>query len=372
VKNAPVGFNTANNVLSFFLREADTMRCCPRTATLELTHRCNLQCKMCRLPQQGHARAVDELDAAKVLSVVDELQRLGVREVWLVGAEPFLRRDLFEIVEGIVDRGLACSVTTNGTLLNDRMVNRLLASRLQFLTVSIDAPNVTHDFIRGKPIFGFITGALASLAKARQAKGQRHPWINIHCTVSTHNAADLSGMIPLCEQLGADSLSFQYVAETTPLEVKSSVFAGEVVASDRFIPEGASLHLHPGQQEGFRREIMALQNYRGPLQLSHRVVSALSHQAMSEGGLPVKKCYWIRSHVVVDPYGNVHPCANVDRYVYGNVKQETMESIWYGQKAMALRDRIKQRLLPVCRACCHFNRNWTPAQILRFLANGSV
>jgi radical SAM protein with 4Fe4S-binding SPASM domain len=327
---------------------------------------------MCRVPEKGHGRASDELSTEEVLAVVDELRALGVAEIGLVGAEPFMRRDLIQIVEAIVAGGTVCTVTTNGTLLTGDTIGTLLETNLHRLSVSIDAPSAVHDEIRGKEIFDPVTEAVASLVRAREARGRTDPLINVNCTLSTLNATVFSNLIPLCERLGADSLSVQYLSETTPEQVRESVLNGKVVASERYNPSGPSLRLQPGQLTSFQRELKALREYGGALAISHRAVTALSADALLEAGYPMKRCYWTKGHVIVDPYGDVYPCANIDGYVYGSVRQTSLTKIWHGEQAQAFRRQIGSKMLPVCKACCHFSSNWTPGQMAQFMVLGSI
>src|SRR3989339_1876715 len=62
----------------------------------EPTIRCNLKCKMC---YQGETRVLrgDELSTGQILEIYGKLQG-RVSEIKLVGGEPMVRQDIFELI----------------------------------------------------------------------------------------------------------------------------------------------------------------------------------------------------------------------------------------------------------------------------------
>ena len=67
---------------------------------------CNLKCKHC-LVSAGEEEK-DKLSATDIIRVVDEAKSLGVRRFYFTGGEPFLRHDIFTLINYITkDRG-AC------------------------------------------------------------------------------------------------------------------------------------------------------------------------------------------------------------------------------------------------------------------------
>ena len=63
-----------------------------RTLMVDLTHRCNMACANCYIPN----RDVPDMDVGRLRGLLDELPRRT--EIRLVGAEPTMRRDLPEII----------------------------------------------------------------------------------------------------------------------------------------------------------------------------------------------------------------------------------------------------------------------------------
>lgn len=104
---------------------------------VSLTGRCNLNCVYCH----GEGRRSDpgpEVSGEEVVEVVEVALSRGVEKVKLTGGEPLLREDL-EWIIGEISPGLRdISITTNGTLLEDR-ADPLAEAGLDRVNVSLDS-----------------------------------------------------------------------------------------------------------------------------------------------------------------------------------------------------------------------------------------
>lgn len=106
----------------------------PIEAQLIVTRRCNLSCGYCT-EYDGHSPEVS-LDTLK--ERIDALHHLGVLNVALLGGEPLLHSRIVEVVAH-ADRQAQVSITTNGFLISDRLIEDLNAAGLANMQVSIDA-----------------------------------------------------------------------------------------------------------------------------------------------------------------------------------------------------------------------------------------
>src|SRR5215510_7400196 len=76
---------------------------------------CNLECRHCFISCSPHNHNFGFLDLATVRKVLEESVRLGVKEYYFTGGEPFLNRDLVAILELTLQFGPA-TVLTNATV----------------------------------------------------------------------------------------------------------------------------------------------------------------------------------------------------------------------------------------------------------------
>jgi molybdenum cofactor biosynthesis enzyme MoaA len=132
---------------------------------------CNLQCTHCFISSSPTNHAHGMMSLAGVRPFLEEAERLGVREYYLTGGEPFLNREILEIIEAALALG-PVTVLTNGLPIRSETAARLraLSDASPYsldLRVSIDgADAATNDPIRGPGTFDRIVAALGVLARA--------------------------------------------------------------------------------------------------------------------------------------------------------------------------------------------------------------
>lgn len=100
---------------------------------VDLTHRCNMECANCYIPN----RDIPDLDKTRLYDFLSRLpQRTYIR---LIGAEPTMREDIFEIISKVKSFGHRPSLTTNGLKLAYLpYVQRLKAAGLRLLLHSMN------------------------------------------------------------------------------------------------------------------------------------------------------------------------------------------------------------------------------------------
>ena len=132
---------------------------------------CNIQCRHCFISSSPANRAHEMMSLELVRQYLAEAAALGVREYYFTGGEPFLNRELFEMLEATLRQGPA-TVLTNGLLLRPETARRLraLADGSEYsldIRVSIDGWDAaSNDPIRGAGTFDRIMAGVAHLAEA--------------------------------------------------------------------------------------------------------------------------------------------------------------------------------------------------------------
>ncbi|MBN1614421.1 MAG: heme b synthase [Deltaproteobacteria bacterium] len=168
-----------------------------RLVAWEVTRRCNLACVHCRASSEfGPYEA--ELDGQEAFELIEQIARVGKPVVILTGGEPLLRPDIFEIAARGNERGLRMVLATNGTLLTEATVRRMIDSGIQRVSVSLDGPDAeSHDAFRSVP--GAFDGAMAGIDALKKAGMD----FQINTTVSRANNDDLGAIMDLAVNLGA-------------------------------------------------------------------------------------------------------------------------------------------------------------------------
>jgi len=146
-------------------RPEDGKRAKPIYAVWELTMHCDQPCTHCG--SRAAAPRVNELSPEEVLDVAQALIDLGCREVALIGGEAYLRKDVYEIIAFLNERGARVAMQTGGRGITRERARKLADAGLQAVGVSIDGPEKIHDQLRGN--VGSHRAALQALDFSQEA-----------------------------------------------------------------------------------------------------------------------------------------------------------------------------------------------------------
>jgi SynChlorMet cassette radical SAM/SPASM protein ScmE len=174
----------------------------PRSVDLSITNRCNLRCTYCS-HFTGAGDVSQDLPKEEWLQFFEELNRCAVMNVTLQGGEPFYRKDLKELVEGIVENRMRFNILSNGTLITDEMADFLAATgRCDGVQVSIDGSvPTTHDACRGEGNFLKAMQGIKALQKYNVP-------VSVRVTIHKENVRDLENVARLLlEEVGLPSFS---------------------------------------------------------------------------------------------------------------------------------------------------------------------
>jgi radical SAM protein len=168
----------------------------PFLAIWEVTQSCDLACKHCRAAAQPIAHP-DELTNAEGKALIDQIAAMHVPIFVFTGGDPLKRKDVFELIRYAADKGVQVAVTPSATpLLTREAIFKLKEAGLVRLGISLDGstPEI-HDAFRGLP------GAWARTIQAIEWANEAGIPIQVHSTISRHNAHDLDNLCALFEKL---------------------------------------------------------------------------------------------------------------------------------------------------------------------------
>jgi radical SAM protein len=168
----------------------------PFLAIWEVTQSCDLACKHCRAAAQPIAHP-DELTNAESKDLIDQVAAMHVPIFVFTGGDPLKRSDVFELIRYAADKGVQVALTPSATpLLTRDAIFKLKEAGLVRLGISLDGstPEI-HDTFRGLP------GAWARTIQAISWANEAGIPIQVHTTISRHNANDLDNLCALFEKM---------------------------------------------------------------------------------------------------------------------------------------------------------------------------
>ncbi len=287
-----------------------------RIVAWEITRSCNLACVHCRAaardcPYEG------ELSLSECGKVMDEIAEVAKPIVILTGGEPLLRPDVFDIAQYGDKLGFRMTMATNGTLLTDQIVQKMLDSRIQRISVSLDGADArSHDAFRKVP--GAFEGALRGIALARQA----HLDFQINTTITRANIEEFPKIHDLAVSLGAVA---HHIFMLVPMG-RGKDLAGETISAEEY---EKTLHWFYDRRD------------KAPLQLkatcAPHYYRIMRQRAKSEGapisfdtfGLDAvtRGCLGGTGFVFISHLGQVQPCGYLELDC-GNVREKSFRRIW--------------------------------------------
>lgn len=306
----------------------------PRAVDLEITSRCNARCHYCYyLNNEGVT--YQDLPAEKWLNFFEELGRAKVMEVCLQGGEPFIRKDIFKIIEGIVKNRMRYRVLTNGYLISREIARRLKETRRCFsIQVSLDGskPEI-HEAMRGK-------GSFAPALNAIRVLRDEGLSVTSRVTIHAHNVEDLPSIAALLlEDLGLQSFSTNSISSLGTLT-----------------KYGNGIFLSPSQRLRAMRVLDELnKKYAGRIQAEAgplaewRMFREMEKARQACTPLPgcgyLVACGCIFSRFAVRADGAFVPCITLPQLVLGYIGQDSLEEVWRNSPILdSLRGR---RMIPL-------------------------
>ncbi len=175
---------------------------------LFLTNDCNLRCSHCYV-SSGDYVPPREMTTQEVFRLIDQARDLGVGRFLVTGGEPFMVRDIFEIIRYITAES-DLVVLTNGLFFSDKYLARLAEvvgrGRISF-QISLDGPTADlHDAIRGK---GTFDKTLRAIRRAVAAGLE----LSISTAVSERTLAHMTDTTRLVASLGVPTHHILWMQE---------------------------------------------------------------------------------------------------------------------------------------------------------------
>ena len=300
-----------------------------------ITRRCNLACEHC-YSSSSSCDGSGELSTAQCKKLVDELAALKVPVILISGGEPLLRDDIFEIMSYIKNRGLKVTLSTNGTLIDDKTAGKIKKCGVSYIGISLDGRPGTHNEFRGNP--DAFQKALRGLDNCR-AQNQK---VGIRFTLFKNNFQDLSYIFNIIEEKNIPRACFYHLVYTGRAEelIKLDLSLDQKRRFMDLLYDKSKQYL--AEESG--KEILTVAHQADGVYLYLKLKKEDSKQAPKALSL-LQRNGGNRSGqaiVSIDDQGGVHPNQFMDEYSLGNVKNEKFSDIWQ-DKESGLLYRLRNR-----------------------------
>lgn len=334
----------------------------PCAVEINTTYRCNLSCKMCYLYGTSGINdtlSKDELKITELKKLFDELSTFYFYPIiHFTGGEPFIRKDMYEIIEYLDKKGLIWDIITNGTLMSDEIIETIVNSRNCIgMLFSIDGTKQVHDAIVGVP--GAFEKTVTNIRKIICARGHRKfPRIGINCTISEYNYTYLLETVKLAESLKVDTIRISHQWYTDEKSVKSHENMTKRLYGIAY--NSARSHLsHTTDNintDILIKEFLKIKSYASSIKVEFYPNLKINEvSSYYDPEVPLRhKCIYPWFNAFIQPDGNMIPCgANFTEHLIGNLKHQSFKILWNSINFKKFRSDLKKyKYFPACKRCC--------------------
>jgi len=299
-----------------------------------LTQGCNLACKHCWLspPLETGAPKYPVMQVSDFERAISEAKPLGLQTVKLTGGEPLLHSEIFDIIDIIEREELSLVIETNGTLLTDKLAERISRVNRPCVSISIDSTNPdTHDQIRNIP------GAFHKSIEGIKHLVNHGIYPQVIASLLPENKDDIINILDLAEDLKADSFKLNIVQPTE--RGNHLMKRGELVDIKEILDICAMLY----------------SEHCGKRKLHVSVTIPFAFRPLNKLGEGFTSRCGILSILGVLPTGEYALCgigSTIKELVFGRIGIDKLENVWNSTPVLVdLRSNLPGNLEGICANC---------------------
>lgn len=316
----------------------------PRQLNFPVTDTCNSRCVMCDV---WKVNAVDDMTLEQLEEVLRQPFFQDLEHVGISGGEPFLRKDLVEVVAAFcrLSKLKSLSITSHGfnhvrhRQMGPRIMEQARSRGVPFtINFSIDGVGVVHDRVRQVP------GGFIKLEQTLELYRSLGAQIVGQCTVSKTNLHNLPDLDLYAREHGIDMI---YRLATT-IERLYNQDVMDTVALDR-------------NEQSFFADFLV---YSGVIERTQNPARRLFYRQLVEtlqtGAPRAAPCYYQNEAVLLNANGTVYQCSIVEQAI-GSALTDDVEKMYFSPENRAAMARVKRE---TCSRCPHDQTGAWPPHML--------
>lgn len=294
----------------------------PTFVVFRVTEKCNSRCQMCPF----HKSNKKELSTYQIKKILTNLKTwLGPFVLSISGGEPTIRNDIWEIIRFANNLGIKTVLCTNGTLITQKDIPKIINSGIEDIKISLDSLNsYGYQKIRGITANKKVLQTLHLLKEYTKDIS-----ISIHTVIIEQNINELIKLIMFTKDQKLNSITFHPI-----------VLPGQEHDSKQELN-----HLWPNTQKINKtiNEIIIYKRKGYPISNSTNYLNAIKDYYKNPSSVN-KKCTAQISILRIDSKGQAHTCIPL-----GNIVNTPPKEIWNKES--------RKRLLKCKKSCaiakCH-------------------
>jgi len=310
---------------------------------------CNVKCRFCnywRLPEYKKQLSIEQWK--EVLTEIRDF--VGTFHINFSGGEPFTKKGFPDLLKWAGENDILAGVTTNGSVMNEKMAARVVDAKPFNVNFSLDSPEAEmHDYLRGAPgLFEKILNGIRYLQAGMRSTGTKFQIVFKMC-VTAANFELMPKAAELARDMEVDGILFQPVQEVT-----------DEVTDELWIEEEKH-----GRLEEIIEQMVRMRDEGYPILSSPKFMRLmLPHFRREEAPKDLQPCRVGMRSFHIQPDGNVELCYKMP--TVGKLGEQSVREIWRGPAAQAIRQAtIECPELCLCMGGSMFTAKEKFEQVLR-------
>lgn len=318
----------------------------PKIVVWNITSSCNLRCQHCYF-EATQRQDANEFSTEEARDFIVDLAKLGVPVLLFSGGEPLLRKDIFQLGRFAKDRGIKAILSTNGTLISEKIAKKIKQAGFSYVGISLDGMEETNDWFRQKK--GAFAESLAAI-RSCQKVGLK---VGLRFTITRYNFRDLPDIFDLVQKESITRLCIYHLVYTGR---GSNLRENDLSHSERRqtleLIWQRTLNFY---QKGLSIDVLTVDNHADGVwiylklknqdpQRAKTALELLKAQGGNSSGINI---------AAVDNCGDIHPDQFWRKRSLGNICQRQFSEIWQDKDhgfLQALRNR-SPHLKGRCQRC---------------------
>lgn len=300
-----------------------------KSLQVEVSSACNLNCPQCFKHIEGHKtgffpHALWDQRIKPLLPQLEDIHLVGI-------GEPLLSKDFFRYVEDAKTNNVTVHSTSNLQLLNRLLAENIVTSGLDNLSFSCDgASSGTYESIRIHGKLSVLRKSLGLINAAKDRNKSLFPHLILNFGAMKTNISELP-----------DIVKFAYEHRV------GMIIAYHNVAYVSRLKEESLYHAQALSDEYFLRAKELAEKLGIVMFMPGLFSQPIKHKP--EGFY----CTYPLGHLYIYHDGRVGPCCMdfPDRYILGNINQDSIEEVWNGSPILRLRQSLNTSPSDTCRYC---------------------
>ena len=314
----------------------------PNEISIELNNLCNFNCIQCLRSNTRRKYKYGRISFEDFKKIFDQFKY--ITGIALDGfGEPFLYKDLFEIIKYIKIKKRYCYVLlfTNGDLINKDICKKLIEHKVSEVNISLDATTEeSYKKIRRGGNLKKVLTNIRTLIDMKKKMNSKLPLVGINFILMNENEGELKNFIKLAEDLKVDHIASIRVAMLNwGYKNKRSV--------ESFIKElkEAKKVLNKTKIKCYEDLIYKPESLYDFTKIDYYCPFLWGDifQVTFSGDVTLGCC---------TPFK--------EQYSYGNLLKTKLDKLWNNEKFLTNRLKAKKNISPniVCEACVNYRRNF--------------